>query len=865
MNKKLNSIKTGSKVAIIGGGPAGSFFALYLLKYAAERGIQPKITIYQERHFNELGPIGCKGGAGILSLNSIRNMDELHLSLPAEIIQAKVERYEVHSPHTSISISNPEKGKDIISIYRGGGPQISHFENPVSFDGWLLEQAKKQGVRIEYRKVSAIDVGQRATVEIDDAKLEYDLIVLSTGINTKLIPVQGTNYMAPKTRTMTVVELYASANEVKARLGNTAHAFLIPNLGLIFGTVVPKGPFINIALLSTAQHPVSITDFLNHELVRKLLPEQYEHSCACQPRAVVGSARNFCADRFVAVGDAAISRLYKNGIGSALLTARQAARTAVFHGISHQDFKHHYKPLCKAINQDNIWGQILFSINDMAKDSRTFLLTQQRLIADEQDNMRGPQPFTNAAWGMFTGSYNYSNIFKMVMNPTSLAKLCWSLFREGQRRLFHKRGVYPKRLYVGPRKVLILGSGFGGTYALRHLVRSLNRNENVETTMVSDENFFLFTPLLDEGAFGGIETRHLAYPIRRIHWRDRFNFVQANVEQIDLGRQSVTTSVGTIDFDYLVLSLGSIADMSGLDSKGKNLFTLKTLRDSIRIRNHIIETFERASVEKDMERQKQQLTFVVSGAGYVGVQVATGLSDFIYKSLLKYYRTIPQDSIKIILVNAEPKIIANLHTKLGAYAMKQLRHMKIDVRLASRVTRVWEDKVEINDMEIVPLVTLIWVAGVVANPRVAGLEITKDSIGRALVNDYLEVPSYPRIYAIGDCAHFVDPASGKPIPPRAHTTVRQAKVAANNILAEIRSREKKPYRYSNIGEIVSLGSSNAASRIYGLRLYGFPARLIWFIAYSLLVTGMDNRIRIIIDWLLSTIFGRDVTSIKLED
>ena len=865
MNKKLNSIETGSRVAIVGGGPAGSFFALYLLKYAGERGIRPKITIYEERHFNELGPKGCKGCAGILSLNLIRNMDELHLSLPEEIIQAKVEHYEVHSPHTSISISNPEKGKDIVSIYRGAGPRISHFENPVSFDGWLLEQAQKQGVKIENQRVLAIDVEQRATVEVDDAKLEYDLIVLATGINTKPIPVYGSYYIAPKTRTMAVVELYVGTNEVQARLGNTAHAFLIPNLGLVFGTIIPKGPFMNVALLNSAKHHVSTTDFLNHELVRSLLPEQYEHSCACQPRVVVSSARNFCADRFVAIGDAAISRLYKDGIGFALLTAREAARTAFCQGISYRDFKRHYEPLCKAMNRDNVWGRVLFSINNKAKDSRTFLLTQHRLIADEQDNVRGPQPFTKSAWGMFTGSYSYSNIVKMVVSPTSLAKLCWSLFREGWRRLFNKKGIYPKRLYVGRRKVLILGSGFGGTYALRHLVRSLNRNENVETTMVSDENFFLFTPLLHEGAFGGVETRHLAYPIRRIHWRDRFKFIQANVEHIDLSRQRVITSLDTIDFDYLVLSLGSVADMSGLDYRGRNVFTLKTLGDSTRIRNHIIGTFERTSVEKDIERQKQQLTFVVSGAGYVGVQVATGLSDFVYKSLLKYYRTISQDSIKIILVDAESKIITNLPTKLSAYAMKQLRHMKIEVRLESRVTRVWEDHVEINGMEIVPSATLIWVAGVVANPRVAGLEIAKDSIGRVLVNDYLEVPGYPRIYAIGDCAHFVDPASGQPIPPRAHTTVRQAKVAADNILAEIRSRDKKPFRYSNIGEIVSLGSSKAVLRIYSLRFYGFPARLIWLIAYSLLVTGMYNRIRIIIDWLLSLVFGRDVTFMKLGD
>ena len=863
--KKEYKLETGSEVAVIGGGPAGSFFALYLLHYAAERGIHPKITIYQERHFNELGPKGCKGCAGILTIDLIRNLDKLHLRMPQEIVQTKIERYAVHSPYTSISISNPEKMMEIASVYRGGGPRISHLANHVSFDRWLLEEAKKQGVKVENQKVSSINLEHGAMIEVAGQWLEYDMVALASGVNTKPTAVLGIDYHLPKTRKMAVVELHASIDEVQSRLGHAAHAFLIPHAGLVFGTLVPKGPFINVALLYTGKHTISIDDFLNHDLVRGVLPERYEHACICQPRAVVNSAQNYYADRFVAVGDAAVSRLYKDGVGFALQTAREAARTAVYHGISFQDFNRQYEPFCKAINRENRWGRMLFSISDKAKDSPTFLLTQHRLVADEQDNMRGPQPFTKAAWGMFTGSYRYSTIARMALGPVSLVKLAWVSFRESIRRLFNRKGEYPKRLHIGSRKVLILGSGFGGTYALRHLVRSLNKNENVETTMVSDENFFLFTPLLHEAALGGIETRHLAYPIRRLHWRDRFNFIQSNVEKIDPSSRKVITTIRTLDFDYLILALGSIADMSGLNYAGANVFTLKTLRDSMLIRNHIIGVFEQASIEKDMERQKRQLTFVVSGAGYVGVQVVTELRDFIFRSLVRYYKTIDPGNIRIILVDTEPKIIAPLDTRLGAYAAKQLVHMKIEVRLKSRVTRAWEDGVEINDTEIVPTATLIWVAGVVANPLVAELDVTRDSIGRVSVNKFLEMPGFRGIYVIGDCAHVEDPSSGQPIPPRAHTTVRQAKVAAHNILAEIRGTDKKPYRFSDIGQLVSLGASKAVSRIYGLRFYGFPARLIWLVAYSLLVTGTYNRIRIIIDWLLSFVFGRDVAFINLEE
>jgi len=179
------------------------------------------------------------------------------------------------------------------------------------------------------------------------------------------------------------------------------------------------------------------------------------------------------------------------------------------------------------------------------------------------------------------------------------------------------------------------------------------------------------------------------------------------------------------------------------------------------------------------------------------------------------------------------------------------------------VTRVGEDHAEINGREIIPTSTIIWATDVMANPRIAELDVDKDSIGRVLVNQYLEVPGVPGVYAVGDCAYFEDPRSGQPIPPRAHTAVRQAKVVAHNVLAEIRGRYRKPYRYSNTTEILSLGSSKAALRFRGLRLYGFAAHLIWVVAYLLLVTGTYNRLRIIVDWLLSLVFGRDTTFLKV--
>ena len=153
----------------------------------------------------------------------------------------------------------------------------------------------------------------------------------------------------------------------------------------------------------------------------------------------------------------------------------------------------------------------------------------------------------------------------------------------------------------------------------------------------------------------------------------------------------------------------------------------------------------------------------------------------------------------------------------------------------------------------------------ISHPRIAEIGAEKDNLGRIKVNAYLEVPTGSCVYALGDCAHFEDPKTAKPIPPRAHTTVRQAKIVAYNILSDIRGRSKQAYRYTDTGEIVSIGDSKAVFRFYNLRLYGLPARLIWLIGYAALVTGIYNRTRIVADWLLSMIFGRDATFLNLKD
>ncbi len=402
-------------------------------------------------------------------------------------------------------------------------------------------------------------------------------------------------------------------------------------------------------------------------------------------------------------------------------------------------------------------------------------------------------------------------------------------------------------------------------YTLKNLVVSLKPEDNCEVILVNDDNYFLFSPLLHAVAAGGIETRHIAIPIRRFKFNNKFHFIQGDIKVIDLEKRSLIINNRIVEYDYLVIALGSVTNtkqIEALNKEERTVFTLKSLHDTMLIRNHIIKVFEMATMVTDVDDIRRLLTFVICGGGYTGVQIACELRDFIYKHLLKVYKLIDPKLINIVIIERTSQIIADLHPKLSLYAQKKIQQLGIQIRFESQITAFWADKIEINGKDIILSDTLIWVAGVVSSPTVSEMNAQKDNLGRILVDNYLAVSSSSGVYALGDCAYFANPMTGTAIPPRAHNAVRQAKVVAHNILADIRGKTRKTYNYSNSGEVVFLGASNALFRFLGLRLYGFPAYIIGLLGYSLLFPGTYNRIRIIADWFLYIIFGRDTTLLR---
>ncbi len=410
--------------------------------------------------------------------------------------------------------------------------------------------------------------------------------------------------------------------------------------------------------------------------------------------------------------------------------------------------------------------------------------------------------------------------------------------------------------------ILVLGGGFAGVYTTLHLERALRNEPGVNITLVSNENFFMFTSFLHEVAVGRIETRHIAYPIRRLRGSKRFNFILASVESIDLAGRTVITDHGRLSYDYLVIALGSTTDMTTLPEAGQRVLVLKDLHDGIMVRNHIIRQFENADAEPDPRLREPLLTFVVAGGGHTGVQMVAEVASFVRKTLPKHYPGISPGAIRVLLVQQGPAILSEMDPALAAAALKAITRQGVEVMFNSRITHIGDSWVRINETEVTPARTVIWLTGVVANSVVSGLPVARDETGRLIVDRNLGLPGFPGVFAVGDNAHLR--VGGEVLPPRAHIAVRQAKCAARNIVADIRGRPRTAFNYNNMGEIVSLGAGSAVAKLYFLRLHGFAARVLWLIAYLTIMKGYYNRTRVLMDWFLALVFGRDTTLLRIE-
>ena len=415
------------------------------------------------------------------------------------------------------------------------------------------------------------------------------------------------------------------------------------------------------------------------------------------------------------------------------------------------------------------------------------------------------------------------------------------------------------------KRIVVLGAGFGGLYAAIRMADAVWDDPDIEVLLIDRHNYHLFTPMLTLVAGSAVEPRSVAFPVRRLLRDHHLAFRRAEVQSVDLANRKVATDIGSVPFDKLVLALGSVANYFGMRDVEEHAFTFKSIADALAIRNHVVDCFERAALTRDPAERRQLLTFVIVGGGPTGVELAAALHDFIHHTLVEEYPNISfQREVRIVLFEMKGRVLPNLEDNLARVAARTLRRKAVDLRLNTALATATEEKIVTKDGEEIPTRTLVWVAGVQASPVISALKVEKGRAGSAVVDECLRVPSNPGVYALGDCAAYVGPESGKPLPADAKVAIQQASAVADNVIRELRDEEPRPFVYRYFGDMISLGTNAAVAEVLGFKLTGYLAWLLWRTYYLGRLQGFESKSRVATDWLLDTFLERYTAQLELE-
>jgi NADH dehydrogenase len=416
---------------------------------------------------------------------------------------------------------------------------------------------------------------------------------------------------------------------------------------------------------------------------------------------------------------------------------------------------------------------------------------------------------------------------------------------------------------MADHQVVIIGGGFAGLYTALELEKLLKGRDDVAVTLLSAENFFLFTPMLPEAGASSIATRHIVSPLRKLLRRTRSAEVSA--ERIDLAsrvvfaRHSLTGAVREFPYDRLVLALGSVTNYFNVPGAEEYSIPFKTLGDAIYVRNHTIDKLEEAAVEP--ERAAELLTFAIAGGGLTGVEVSGALNDFV-REAARFYPEIDRNQIRVMLIEAGPRLIPDMNEELAAFAETVLGERGVEVRTNTSVVGVESNGFKLSTGEPISTGTFIWAAGVAPNPLIESLEVPKER-GRILVNEYLEVEGLANIWALGDGAHIPNPKTGKPHPPTAQHAVREGKRAGRNVAASLGIGARKPFAYRTMGQLAIVGERTGVADVMGLRFSGLIAWFLWRTYYLMRIPQLEKRLRVMMDWTLDLFFERDLVQLAV--
>lgn len=424
-----------SRIGIVGGGPAGSFFGYFVLSMARLLGLELHVDIYEAREFETPGPGGCNMCGGIVSESLVQNLATEGIQLPTDVIQRSIDSYFLHMDTGDVKISTPLQEHRIASVHRGGGPRGAVEIKAGGLDGFLLDLAQKHGAHRIKERVDVLRWDEDRPRLRTQAGTEqtYDLIAVCVGVNSsalKMFEAAGIAYKSPPVSKTYICEMCLGRPMISRELGSSMHVFLLNLPRLEFAALVPKGDYVTLCMLGEDIDKNLIQSFVNSQEVRQCLPANWRMPsdyCHCSPKISVGTAHQPFADRVIFVGDCGTTRLYKDGIGAAYRTAKAAARTTVFKGISAADFQKHYWPVCKSINNDNQLGKLVFAVTRQIQKTKFARRALWRMVAREQLATNGNRRMSKVLWDTFTGSAPYRDVLLRTLHPAFVASFCWNL------------------------------------------------------------------------------------------------------------------------------------------------------------------------------------------------------------------------------------------------------------------------------------------------------------------------------------------------------------------------------------------------------------------------------------------------------
>jgi NADH dehydrogenase len=412
-------------------------------------------------------------------------------------------------------------------------------------------------------------------------------------------------------------------------------------------------------------------------------------------------------------------------------------------------------------------------------------------------------------------------------------------------------------------RIVILGGGFGGMKAAECLEQELAGS--VSISLVSDTNALLFTPMLAEVAGSSLEPSHISVPLRSS--LRLTHFVRGRVTAVDLQKRVIVLdgedARRELPYDQVIFALGAVSNYLGLENVERLAFDFKTLLDAIRIRNHVIEMFERADREIDPMIRRQLLTFVIAGGGFAGVELAGALNDFAH-GIFPDYRNLNIEELSVTLVHSRDRILPELSETLATYALGKMKERGVVFRLGTRLLDAQPGLVTLSDGQI-PAETLVWTAGTAPNPLIKTLDLATTPRGAIVVDSTLAVTNHAGAWALGDCAAVIDSETKKPCPPTAQFALREAATIASNISATLKGSLVRDFHFRSLGALCVVGHQTACAeltvpfvRARSLRFSGLLAWLIWRGIYVSKLPGLERKIRVLIAWTLELFFPRDI-------